>query len=184
MKVGVISDTHGDAHSWGIAWEHYLRDCDAILHAGDVLYHGPRNPVGSGLDPADLAVRLNSCPVPLIIARGNCDAEVDASVLWPPLFSPGALFRYGEANCFVHHGDRLGEERLQDLVSRYRLRLVVAGHTHVATLREEDGVIYLNPGSLSLPKDARHTRSLALLEDNFIKVIALETGHVLLAGRI
>ncbi|MFP5527303.1 metallophosphoesterase family protein [Peptococcus simiae] len=44
MKVGVLSDTHGSLYHTNRALS-YMEDCDHILHLGDVLYHGPRNPV-------------------------------------------------------------------------------------------------------------------------------------------
>ena len=42
MKIGVLSDTHGSLFYFEKALE-CLSDCDVLLHAGDVLYHGPRN---------------------------------------------------------------------------------------------------------------------------------------------
>ena len=41
MKIGVISDTHGSLYFFEMAMS-YLKDCDKIIHAGDILYHGPR----------------------------------------------------------------------------------------------------------------------------------------------
>ena len=88
MKIGIISDTHGHEMAWADAYEKYFQDADMILHAGDVLYHGPRNPRKADYNPAGLVSRINSCPVPVVIAKGNCDSDVDASCLERPILAP------------------------------------------------------------------------------------------------
>ncbi|NLU43022.1 MAG: phosphodiesterase, partial [Firmicutes bacterium] len=42
MRIGVISDTHGSVTAWRKAYDQVLRSADLIVHAGDLLYHGPR----------------------------------------------------------------------------------------------------------------------------------------------
>ena len=81
MKIGIISDTHGCHERFSLAFDKYFKDADMIIHAGDVLYHGPRNPMLSNYNPAKLAEKLNSCSMPVVICRGNCDSEVDQMVL-------------------------------------------------------------------------------------------------------
>ena len=44
MKIGVISDTHGYEKRFAQACEKFFDGADLILHAGDVLNHGPNNP--------------------------------------------------------------------------------------------------------------------------------------------
>jgi putative phosphoesterase len=90
MKIGIISDTHGHEMAWQKAYEKQFQDADMILHAGDVLYHGPRNPMKADYNPAGLVQRINTCPVPVIIAKGNCDSSVDASCLELPVQAPYA----------------------------------------------------------------------------------------------
>ncbi|WDU82131.1 metallophosphoesterase [Caloramator sp. Dgby_cultured_2] len=63
-----------------------LKDCEVILCAGDILYHGPRNPILEGYNPIELADKINNSEIPVIIAKGNCDAEVDGMVLNVPVF--------------------------------------------------------------------------------------------------
>ena len=73
MKIGIISDTHGHEMAWAHACERFFKGADLIVHAGDVLYHGPRNPMKADYNPAGLVARINSCPVPVVIAKGNED---------------------------------------------------------------------------------------------------------------
>jgi len=81
MKAGIISDTHGCLESFKRIYEKFLKDCDFIIHGGDVLYHGPRNKVPEEYDPAGLAEFLNAMDIPIVAASGNCDSEVDQMVL-------------------------------------------------------------------------------------------------------
>ena len=57
MKIGVISDTHGSLYFFEMAMS-YLKDCDKIIHAGDILYHGPRNDIPGGYNPKELAEKI------------------------------------------------------------------------------------------------------------------------------
>ena len=88
MKIGIISDTHGCHERFSLAFDKYFKDADMIIHAGDVLYHGPRNPMLSDYNPAKLAEKLNACSMPVVICRGNCDSEVDTLVLDMPIQAP------------------------------------------------------------------------------------------------
>ena len=66
MKIGIISDTHGHEMAWAHACERFFKGADLIVHAGDVLYHGPRNPMKADYNPAGLVARpmraASSCP--------------------------------------------------------------------------------------------------------------------------
>ncbi len=76
-RLGIISDTHGNLRAWQAALAVW-GEVDMILHAGDVLYHGPKNPLPEGYGPRELSEAMNASPVPLLFAQGNCDAEEDA----------------------------------------------------------------------------------------------------------
>ncbi|MHB1041904.1 MAG: phosphodiesterase [Eubacteriales bacterium] len=179
MIVGVISDTHGDVRSWRKAVEEFFKDAALIIHAGDVLYHGPRNPLTPGYNPPALSALINSCPAPVLFARGNCDAEVDQLMLDYPIQSPYAFLQVGSIRIMAHHGDGMDRDEALRLSRLYRADLFISGHTHVPSLEEESGVILLNPGSPSLPKgDGRP--AVAVLEcggDSIaVKIIYLDDG--------
>ena len=52
-RLGVLSDTHGSLKGWSSALG-LFGDVGAVLHAGDLLYHGPRNPIPEWYQPGDL----------------------------------------------------------------------------------------------------------------------------------
>ena len=55
--------------------------------------------------------------------------------------------------------------------------MIVTGHTHIKVLDEKDGIILLNPGSTTIPKDGK--ASVAKMDDEKIMLIDIYTGEIL-----
>lgn len=178
MKIGVISDTHGCAERWTLAYEKFFKDADLIVHAGDVLYHGPRNPLLSDYNPAKLAEALNACPIPILIAKGNCDSEVDAMVLDLPVEAPYGYAMIQKFRILATHGHCLGEEEKHALAKRFKADLFVTGHTHVAEVHKEGRTFFLNPGSPSMSKRNDQRATVAVVDDEKVAIIDIDTGHI------
>ncbi len=209
MKIGVISDTHGDTHGWQAAITGPFAGVDLILHAGDIFYHGPRNPMPPGYDPAALAELINRAPAPVIIARGNCDSEVDQLVIEYPIQAPYA-FVVIEAcppavwrglRIMVTHGTEFGLNNLGatshggrdfraayraarpgPLAEKYDLDILVFGHTHAPLLERAGGALIMNPGSPTLPKSrvGEPQPTVGLIEDRTARIVTLD-GRTILA---
>jgi putative phosphoesterase len=178
MNIGIISDTHGSLTAWKLAYEKFFEEVELIIHCGDVLYHGPRNPLPDGYDPKSLAKELNSLQKPLIIVRGNCDAEVDQMVLEYPLESPYAHVITPEVKILVHHGHSYSPEKLPFRANNL-YNIIISGHTHVPEIRQDKDLIYLNPGSPALPKNDTGTPTVALIDNKAIKIFHVMTGQLL-----
>jgi len=179
VKVGIVSDTHGCVTTWKRALAGPFAGVDLIVHAGDVLYHGPRNPLVPGYDPPQLARIINASPVPILIARGNCDAEVDQLLVDWPIQAPFAFLQVDGVRVMVHHGHTMTEAEMLELARRYRVDLFVYGHTHVAACRREDGITLLNPGSPTLPKDENKTPTVAVLDGRDLTILDINSGSVI-----
>ncbi len=177
VKVGLISDTHGDLSAWQKLLP-FLKDCHFVLHAGDVLYHGVFNPILPSYDPGQLAEELNNSKLRLLLARGNCDSDVDQLALNFPLSSPYLVCQLDYLSILVHHGHLFSPDELLKLAERWSIKMILTGHTHSFVIEERDGVWLVNPGSPSLPKDNKPP-SFALLEDRTVRLISLEDGRVL-----
>lgn len=152
MKIGVIGDTHGSVTAWREALAGPLAGVDFLLHAGDFLYHGPRNPLPAGYDTQELARLINDSPVPILAARGNCDADIDQVLVGWPLLTLYAVAQFDGVRIVVSHGHLEDKEERFALARRYRATIWISGHTHVAALSGRDGILFLNPGSVALPK--------------------------------
>lgn len=175
--IGVISDTHGDVSAWEKALQ-VFGPVDLIVHAGDVLYHGPRNPLVQGYRPPELAERINASNVPVLIARGNCDAEVDQLVLEWPIQSSMVLVQTPYLRLLAGHGHGLDQAEMVELARRYRAEVFVFGHTHMPVLKKVEGIILFNPGSPALPK-GKEGPTVGLIEENRVSLKSLEDGRSL-----
>ena len=181
MKIGVISDTHGDIIAFRKALERF-EGADMILHAGDVLYHPPRLRCGEGYDIPALVEALNALPIPIIIAQGNCDSQVYEELLEMPVQSPYALVEFEGVRIVANHGHLLSREAMIDLARRYKTRYFITGHTHVPDLDPYGDFILMNPGSPAIPKltiDGKPAPSVGLITDLGARIINLNDGSVI-----
>ncbi len=171
--LGVLSDTHGSYPAW-VSAVSLFKNADAVLHAGDVLYHGPRNPIPGGYTPADLADAINRYKGTIFIARGNCDADVDQMVL-APLLAPYVSIWWNGKKILMMHGDNFPLFRQMALDSD--VHLAISGHTHVASVVRERGTIFMNPGSTTIPK-GKDPAGAAIVDEEEIRILTLE-GEIL-----
>jgi putative phosphoesterase len=152
MRIGVVSDTHGSLESWVDLSQGMFSDTDLVIHAGDIFYHGIKNPQPRGYDTSALAQAINDFPRPLMICKGNCDSEVDQLVVDIPIQSPYLICHFDGLKILVHHGHLLTEEEVLRLASRWDFGICISGHTHIPRLERQENVLFLNPGSPALPK--------------------------------
>jgi len=180
MKIGIISDTHGCVETWREVYSRYFSNADLILHAGDVLYHGPRNAIPAEYDPKTLAEELNRCQVPIIVACGNCDAEVDAMVLNMPIQAPYAYVFADGRRIVITHGHHLDQTAKWETAKQLKAAVLITGHTHEAALEKRDGVIWLNPGSPAMTKRPDGRGTIAWIKGGKAEILDVKTGEVLL----
>lgn len=153
MKYFICSDIHGSAERMSAALKQFQQlNCDYILLLGDILYHGPRNPLPPGHNPQAVASMLNEYAAHIIACRGNCEAEVDQVMLhFPVLCDSAQIFDTcgGAHRIFLSHGHIWSPEKLPPLTAG---DIFLSGHTHIPVLEHREGIILCNPGSISLPK--------------------------------
>lgn len=151
MKLLIASDIHGSAYFCRQLLEAYEREgADKLILLGDVLYHGPRNDLPKDYAPKEVIAMLNVRKEEILCVRGNCDTEVDQMVLeFPILADYGFLYERGHM-IFLTHGHVFNEKRLPMLKDG---DILLHGHTHVPVCREHESYVYMNPGSVSIPKE-------------------------------
>ncbi|HOP94563.1 MAG: phosphodiesterase [Dictyoglomaceae bacterium] len=172
LKILVMSDTHGDVSFWEMI-KGKIEESNLVIHAGDVLYHGPRNPLPAGYNPQKLSELINNSGLSFFISKGNCDADVDQLMLRYPIMSPYVFLYLPPWKILVTHGEEKSEDELWDLMDKFGVDLLVFGHIHIPVLKKKEDKILLNPGSPSLSKISQKT--IALIEDN--KVIIWDINN-------
>ena len=147
---------------------------DYYLLLGDVLNHGPRNPVPQGYAPAAVAESLNQLRTRIIAVRGNCDSEVDQMLLAFPCLSPYNFMLLGNRRCCMTHGHLYSVEQLA-LSSG---DVLLSGHTHLAGFSEpSSGVLAMNPGSIAMPRQG--PASFGLYQNGCFSIREVEDGSLL-----
>ncbi|MDO4869421.1 MAG: metallophosphoesterase [Bacillota bacterium] len=133
MKILAIGDTHGKLNKVRDVW-HKLKDIDLIIHTGDYFH--------------DAAALKEEFHVPVIAVRGNCDGGGRQD------------YELVETDCgriLLTHGHSFGVDYSLDNLKYFAMEndciAAVYGHTHRAFLTEDDGIYFINPGSLSQPRD-------------------------------
>ena len=165
MKLLIASDIHGSAFYCQALMEAIQKETpDRILLLGDLLYHGPRNDLPKGYAPKEVISMLNPLKEKLLCVRGNCEAEVDQMVLSFPVLADYAWLEINGYRIFATHGHHFGEDNPPPLSTG---DILLCGHTHVPACREHDGWFYLNPGSVSIPKENSHHGYMTLEENTF-----------------
>jgi len=163
MKLFVLSDLHGSVSAFRAAEETFRREkAELLVLLGDYLNHGPRNALPEGYAPGELAPLLNAYKTRILAVRGNCDSEVDQMLLEFPMMADSAMILLGRLRVMAVHGHLYGPDRLPPAGS---MEVLLSGHTHVPALEERDGVLFLNPGSPSIPKGGSEPGCAVLTED-------------------
>lgn len=119
--VGVISDTHGLLRPEAID---AMQGSALIIHAGDVG------------EPEILETLRSIAPVHVV--RGNVDYAP-----WARILPMTELVEVDGVSIYVLHD--LHKLALDPVASG--IDMVITGHSHQPKITEQDGVIYLNPGS-------------------------------------
>ena len=155
MKIMIASDIHGSAYYCRKLLDRYVAEgADRLLLLGDLLYHGPRNDLPRDYAPKQVIEMLSQYKDEILCVRGNCDTEVDQMVLPFPILADYALLMAGDRTVFATHGHNHNLDKLPPLKQG---DILLHGHTHVPKCVDADGITYMNPGSVSIPKEgSRH----------------------------
>ena len=162
MRWMIASDIHGSAKWCRAMLDAFDREgADRLLLLGDLLYHGPRNDLPEEYAPKEVIAMLNPRKQEILCVRGNCDTEVDQMVLEFPIMAEYCILYESGSMIFVTHGHTFNMKNPPMLKEG---DILLHGHTHIPAAEMFDGKLYLNPGSVSIPK-ADSVHSYMMLED-------------------
>lgn len=155
VRVGIVSDSHGRFRPLEQMVEQ-APDVAAWVHCGDYSDDGD-----------DLAVYTG---VPVYTVRGNNDFMSDAP-------SCRKITIGGITIIAVHGHQWYGTERLkklQHLGRENNADLIAFGHTHRRFCEQDDDMVIVNPGSISLPRDGKiGTYAVCTIADGILKDVQL-----------
>lgn len=162
MKWLIASDIHGSAYYCEKLVSAYKNEkADRMILLGDILYHGPRNDLPRDYNPKRVIEILNGIKESVLCVRGNCDTEVDQMVLSFPILADYAVIDFDDKIIYVTHGHKYNENCLPPVKFG---DIILHGHTHIPRCEEINGVMFLNPGSVSIPKE--HSECSYMIYEN------------------
>ncbi|URZ04085.1 metallophosphoesterase [Clostridium felsineum] len=144
MRIAVMSDTH-------MSNEHIKRACDSLkMSHADIVIH-------LGDNVQDIEEIKKYYKGEIIYIKGNCDyTNVPAE----------KTFSLEKKRFFITHGDRYAVKyntmKLEYRVKELEADIVLFGHTHISKIDFNDGIWYINPGSVSYPRNG--CNSLAYID--------------------
>lgn len=170
MKCMIVSDIHGSYDDLKKVIDIFKEEkMDKLLLLGDLLYHGPRNPLPTGYNPKETAILLNQYKDKIIAVRGNCDAEVDQMVLEFPMRADYVELYVDNHRFFMTHGHLYDKENMPLLNEG---DILMYGHYHKQILEKINSVVIFNPSSIALPKEG--VKSYGVYENHILSLFTLE----------
>jgi len=145
MKVLIVSDTHGHEKTLKALLKK-IKPIDMLVHCGDV--EGGENYIR----------RMADCPVQMVAGNNDFFCELPRE----------EEFHIGKYHVLLTHGHyyyiSMGTQLLKEDAKARGFDIVMFGHTHRPCLEQEDGIVLLNPGSLSYPRQEGRCPSYILME--------------------
>ncbi len=174
MKFMFASDIHGSYPACSQMLKVFEQEkAEKLFLLGDLLYHGPRNDLPQGYLPKQVIRLLNENADKLFCVRGNCDTEVDQMVLEFPILSDYSMLFLENRTIFLSHGHIYNPEKLPKIKKG---DILINGHTHVQKIDTSNDIIYINVGSVSLPKE-NNEKSYMIYEDGVFTIKQLYSGE-------
>ena len=164
MKLMIASDIHGSAYYCEKLLAAYDREkADKLLLLGDILYHGPRNDLPKEYAPKQVIAMLNARKQELLCVRGNCDSLTDLYDIPTQPIKELDLIKTNNLDIYITHGHIYNEDNWDK-----ENTILIQGHTHRPKISKKDNNIYINPGSISLPRGNNLPSYLIFNEKEFI----------------
>ncbi len=171
MRIMFISDIHGSIIYAKKAIEKFESEkCDKLVITGDILYHDSHHGNPEDFNKKEVANLLNQYNDKIIAIRGNCDSDSDQWLLDFDMMEDYKEILLEDRKIFITHGHLFNRESMPRL---NKGDLFIHGHFHVPMTEVVGEVYYLNPGSISLPRQ-NSKNSYGILDGDKFTVKDLE----------
>lgn len=164
-KIIVTADIHGSYRSW-LTIKNLLKPSDKLAIAGDLFDTKYGNYSNTNFQPESIKKELSTFEHPFYYVYGNCDT---------PSFFPGfnttMEFNVFNKKILLLHGHH-------PFTCSADIDIIIQGHTHHCLLEKKNGHIFMNPGSITCPKNNIYT--YGIIEPHSASLIELKTGNKLM----
>jgi len=160
MKVLIVSDIHGGYKYLKMLLEK-VNDFDKMLVLGDIL-SGYNNDFHD-----ELVCLLNSYSDRIIAVKGNCDGS-NVEELAFPVEESFIKYNLNHKFVFMTHGHLYNKTNLPNM----DFDIFLSGHTHIPLIEKVGDKLFVNPGSLTLPRGMSNN-SYIVYEDGVLHLMDL-----------
>lgn len=152
MKILFISDIHGITNNLPLI-EKKMKDenIDKLVCLGDIYYAGPTYEAKYQVNSKKVFEFLMKHANHLICMKGNCDSSVDIKASDFPICDGISLLNIDGIDIYITHGNEYNIEKNRKFTNRKGI--LVYGHEHIPYIKKVADMIYINVGSISLPKN-------------------------------
>ena len=167
MKILFISDIHGITDNLKII-ERKIKEknIDKLVCLGDLYYAGPNYNKNNVINSKGVFDFLTKYSDMLICMMDNCDSNVDVKASDFPINSGISLINVDNIDIYITHGNEYNFKKNRKL---NRKGILVYGHEHIPYIKKDEKMIYINVGSISLPKD-NNNKTYAIYENKNITI--------------
>ncbi len=163
-KLIITSDIHGSYSAW-LTILNLMDKGDALAIAGDLFDTKYGDYSNTDFRPESIKKELNLFRNPFYFVYGNCDTHS-----FFPGFDKRLHFEYESNKIFLYHGHMAPDFDLDT-------KVIIQGHTHLCSLNENKNQIFMNPGSISCPRNGLYT--YGVIEKEWAQLIELQSGKKL-----
>ena len=163
MKILIMSDIHGNYESLNNVLKN--ESFDKLIILGDLFSYGFNY---NNKDENNILKLLSNYKDAIILIKGNCDENIS--------YEEFGLFAHDVISLHLNnHVVTLthGNIYSKGFLPNYHGDIFASWHTHVPMLLKEQGIIYLNPGSIGKPRGGLD-KSYAIFEDNKIEIKTID----------
>ncbi len=163
VRILAVSDSHGRKDILNELAERYANKVDYFVHCGD-----------SELESSDLIWEI------MTTVRGNCDYDYD--------LKDSFVLAIGDRKILTlhghHHAVKTSNEKMKQEAKQNGASVVFYGHSHVPVAEQEDGIVFINPGSISQPRGPIREKTYCIveIENNRLTVSYYTDQHKALAA--
>ncbi|MCP3871668.1 MAG: YfcE family phosphodiesterase [Desulfobacteraceae bacterium] len=163
-KLIITADIHGSLIAWQTI-KNLLNPDDRIAIAGDLFDTKYGNTSHTDFQPESIKKDLKSFKHSFYYVYGNCDIPA-----FYPGFKSSITFNVFNKKILLYHGHR-SNAYCKDI------DIIIQGHTHLCHLEKKGGHIFMNPGSITCPRNDYYT--YGIIDNTSASLIELKTGHKL-----
>ncbi|MBA3009220.1 MAG: YfcE family phosphodiesterase [Proteobacteria bacterium] len=165
-QLFITADIHGSFGTW-LSLKKLMAPGDGLVIAGDLFDTRYGNYSNTDFQPESIKKQIPDLSQKLYYVYGNCDQPS-----FYPDHGPTLGFRYAGKMIFLHHGH-------ENPIIPNKTDIIIQGHTHLCSLERQNSQIFMNPGSLTSPRNQLYT--YGIIDEFQARIMELNTGNCLAA---